>query len=109
MKLMIALVALIAIAVPAHADGTAHIEATANGETHTVDLVFADDGTATLLVDGQPVSTPAAPGLPATPELPATPALPSAPDVPVPSAPATPELPTVSTTPLPTLPIPALP
>ena len=55
---------------------------------HTVSLVIGDDGSVSLLLDGQPVG---APELPALPEVPSTPELPSAPEVP--SAPELPPLP----------------
>lgn len=39
----------------------AHLDIDANGERHTVDVIVADDGTATVLVDGQPPAVPTLP------------------------------------------------
>lgn len=84
-KTMFALVASLAFAGSAVAGLESHADVTAAGESHTVDLWVDDDGTYTLLVDGQPLGAPA---LPPTPELPA-------PDVPSPELPSLPELPTL--------------
>lgn len=73
---VLALVALLATAGPAMAALDAHVFLQAEGETHTVDLFVGDDGSITLLVDGEPVGAPELPGAPeapATPELPALP------------------------------------
>lgn len=70
---LLVLVATLAVSGSALAGVDAHIAATLDGETHTVDLVIHDDGSYSLLVDGQPVG---APEVPSAPEVPAAPALP---------------------------------
>lgn len=72
-KTMFVLMALLATSGSALAGGTLHAEITANGETHTLDATVGDDGSASVLVDGEPVGAP---------ELPAAPEVPSAPEVP---------------------------
>lgn len=65
-----AMVAMLALSGPAMAGGTVHVEVNANGELHTIDATVGDDGSAVVLVDGQPVQAPGAPELPALPTLP---------------------------------------
>src|SRR5579885_2857263 len=55
MKTLVALLALVALSGLASASVTGHAEATANGETHTVDILIDDSGNASILVDGQPL------------------------------------------------------
>lgn len=66
----ILMIGLLAISGTAFAGGVVHFEANVNGEVHTIDAAVGDDGSAVILVDGQPVEAPAAPGLPALPTLP---------------------------------------
>lgn len=62
MKLLIATLLVLTLAPGLAAAGAElHLDLNANGESHTVDLTVGDDGTATLLVDGQPVGAPALP------------------------------------------------
>lgn len=62
MKLLIATLLVLTL-VPglAAAGAEFHLDLNANGETHTVDVIVGDDGSATILVDGQPVGAPALP------------------------------------------------
>lgn len=69
-KTILVLMALLTIAGPAMAGGDLHFAIDANGESHTVDASLGEDGSATVLVDGQPVG---APELPAAPEVPTLP------------------------------------
>ena len=72
-KTILILMALVTISAPAAALGEFHLSIEANGETRTVDASVGDDGSATLLVDGEPVGAPEAPELPAAPEVPTLP------------------------------------
>lgn len=69
-KTILVLMALLTIAGPAVAGGEIHLDLNANGEAHTVDATVGDDGSAEILVDGQPVGAPAAPEAPEVPSLP---------------------------------------
>lgn len=69
LKTLTTLVALLALASPALAEGSVRIELDANGEHHTLELELGDDGSLTALLDGEPVALPGA-GLPALPTLP---------------------------------------
>jgi hypothetical protein len=96
MKTLLALVALLATSGLASAGAEAHVFLDAAGQTHSADVYVADDGTVTVLVDGQPVAVPSAPGAPQLPPLPSPPSVP-APSLPspppLPSAPSLPALP----------------
>lgn len=70
MKTILTLIALLSIPTIATAGATLHAEATANDQTHTLDIAVNDDGSYSLLIDGQ---APAAPGAPDTPTLPTLP------------------------------------
>lgn len=99
-KLLIALVASLALAGNAVAGVEGHITAQANGETHTIDVWLHDDGTYVLLVDGEPLAPPEAPGTPEIPALPEVPGIPELPALPeAPGIPETPELPGIPTLP----------
>ena len=69
-KVIYVLMALVATSSTAMAGGVLHVEIDANGEMHTIDAEIGDDGSAVLLIDGQPVQAPGVPELPALPTLP---------------------------------------
>lgn len=64
MKTLIVLLAALALAPAAQAGLEAHVFVQVDEESHTLDVVAADDGTATVLVDGAPPAAPAPPTLP---------------------------------------------
>lgn len=78
-KTFLVMMALVTISGPALAGGEFHFEVDANGETHTIDATVGDDGSASVLVDGEPVGAPEAPEVPETPEAPEAPELPALP------------------------------
>lgn len=100
-KTLLSLVAAIALAGSAAAGFEAHLSAETMEDERTIDIWVNDDGTYTVLVDGESV-VPALPGAP-TPELPALPD-PGVPEVPEPSMPTIPEVPMPGLPSIPTLP-----
>jgi hypothetical protein len=93
MKTMLALLALLTIPGLAAAGATVHVGASTPAGDHTVDIAIDDAGNASVLVDGQPVGAPSAPGLPSAPGVPDVPSVPDLPSPGVPSLPALPTLP----------------
>lgn len=61
---------LVGIAGTAAASFEATVDAQIGEETHQLYVFVADDGTATILVDGEPLGAPEAPELPGIPTLP---------------------------------------